>query len=46
MPIDKRAETIVEIFSVIAAEFAAMILEHTTVNKTKPAKRRAGKKSR
>jgi hypothetical protein len=28
MPIDKRAETIVEIFRIIAAEFAAMVLEH------------------
>jgi hypothetical protein len=28
MPIDKRAETIVDIFRIIAAEFAAMVLEH------------------
>lgn len=28
MPVDKRAETIVEIFRIIAAEFAAMVLEH------------------
>lgn len=28
MPIDKRAEFIVQIFRVIAGEFAAMVLEH------------------
>jgi hypothetical protein len=28
LPIDKRAEAIVEVFRVIAGEFAAMVLEH------------------
>lgn len=28
MPIDKRAKVIVQIFRVIAGEFAAMVLEH------------------
>lgn len=29
LPIDERAETIVEIFRIISTEFAAMVLEHT-----------------
>jgi hypothetical protein len=33
MPIDKRAEAIVEIFRIIAAEFAAMVLEHVEPRK-------------
>jgi hypothetical protein len=28
MPIDERAEVIVEIFRIISSEFAAMVLEH------------------
>lgn len=44
MPIDKRAEAIVEIFSVAAAEFAAMVLEHVKPDK-KTAKRRAARSS-
>lgn len=29
LPIDERAEVIVEIFRIISGEFAAMVLEHT-----------------
>jgi len=37
MPIDQRAECIVDIFRIIAAEFAAMILEHVEPLTPKPA---------
>jgi hypothetical protein len=39
-PIDKRAQMIVEIFSIIAAEFAMMVLEHV---KPEPGPRARGR---
>jgi hypothetical protein len=39
MPVDQRAEAIGEIFRVIAAEFAAMVLEH--VEPKPPARRKS-----
>ena len=41
MPINERAEVIVDIFRIISAEFAAMVLEHT-----KPAARPARAKAK
>jgi hypothetical protein len=41
LPVDKRAEAIVEIFRVIASEFAAMVLEH--VKPVPPAKRKSAR---
>jgi hypothetical protein len=38
MPIDKRAEVIVDIFRVISGEFAAMVLEHVKPPRAKARK--------
>jgi hypothetical protein len=44
LPIDKRAQFIVEIFSIIAGEFAAMVLEHVKVEKPKRKRRARAKR--
>jgi hypothetical protein len=36
LPINERAETIVEIFRIISTEFAAMVLEHVEPPPDKP----------
>jgi hypothetical protein len=36
MPDDERAETVVEMFKITAAEFAAMVLEHTNTTTGHP----------
>ena len=48
MPVNVRAETIIGMFSLIVAEFAAMVLEHSTVApaRKRPSPRRRGVKRR
>jgi len=38
LPVNERAETIVEIFRIISAEFAAMVLDHVEVEPNDDAK--------
>ncbi|HTE35729.1 MAG TPA: hypothetical protein VK630_04220 [Reyranella sp.] len=47
MPIDQRAEIIVDIFRLLSSEFAAMVLDHVKPAKAKPrAKAKPGPKMR
>jgi len=43
LPIDERAQLIVELFRIIAAEFAAMVLEHVKPPPKKPISGRRSK---